>query len=564
MKSCSAICAGSIRTSAANTSNSGALPSAGAGLLLAGMIVALVAGRWAATLKRPLPMPSGEAARIDVDERISRIGRWAVAALTTRDHRGRRVHGGQRTQRPARTANELAARYPAPPLPDEVETPVGVLPGNGNGPTLDPIGPKPDGSNGEEPVNGDNATAPDAQTVPDSGTIAGQLAPFPRAPGRRRITVRRSASEWDGQSGDGIVWKTAVPLPGNNSPVVWKDRVFLTGATQEKREVYCFSTDTGEILWTYEADGSPESTAAPPKINEGTGYAAPTAVTDGHCVFAMFANGDVVAVEADGTPRWARSMGIPVNCYGHASSLAMYRDRLIIQFDQALKKEKKSRLLALDAASGETVWETPREVPNSWPTPIVIEHEQVWQIITGADPWLIAYTADDGKELWRAKRLQADVGPSPVYHDGIVYAANEFPNMSATRAGGTGDVTESHLKWEADYGVPDCCSPLVTDDFVLLVASYGTVTCYDRKTGDSEPLWEEDFDGSFTSSPSLAGGLVYLFSEEGQCWIVEPTRDECKRVAENELGEECVTSPAFQDGRLYIRGKKSLFCLGGQ
>jgi outer membrane protein assembly factor BamB len=432
-----------------------------------------------------------------------------------------------------------------------------VLPGDENG-------TKPNDSNGERPTNGQDDPAPDAKPYPTVEQLRANWHRFRGYQGAGVSPFGDPPQKWDGPSGDGVVWKTVVPLPGNNSPIVWKDRVFLTGATPEKREVYCFSAATGDILWTHEAEGTPESTAAPPKVSEGTGYAAPTAVTDGHCVFAMFANGDVVAVEFDGTRRWARSLGIPLNCYGHASSLAMFRDRLIIQFDQALKKEKKSRLLALDAASGETAWEIPREVPNSWPTPIVIQHEEVWQIVTGADPWVIAYAAEDGRELWRAKRLEADVGPSPVYHQGIVYTANEFPNLSATRAGGSGDVTESHLVWQADYGVPDCCSPLVTDDFVLLVASYGTVTCYDAKTGEPEPLWEEDFDGSFTSSPSLAGGYVYLFAEEGQCWIVEPTRDECKRVAENQLGEDCVTSPAFREGRLFIRGKQSLFCLGNK
>ena len=142
--------------------------------------------------------------------------------------------------------------------------------------------------------------------------------------------------------------------------------------------------------------------------------------------------------------------------------------------------------------------------------------------------------------------------------------ANERPGYGAIRAGGSGDVTGSHLEWQTDTGAPDCCSPLVTDEFVLLLASYGTLTCYDAKTGDSEPLWEEDFDGSFSSSPTLAGGNVYLFDEDGQVWIVTPTRTACTRVAENNLGEKCVTSPAFQDRRLFIRGGEHLFCVGGE
>ena len=253
---------------------------------------------------------------------------------------------------------------------------------------------------------------------------------------------------------------------------------------------------------------------------------------------------------------------MPKNTYGYATSLAMYRDLLLVQFDQGTKQDKLSKLMALKAETGETAWEAPREVPNSWPTPIVIEHQGQPQIITAADPWVIAYAAADGKEIWRAKCLQADVGPSPTFADGTVFVANEFPGIAAIRPDGTGDVTGSHVLWESDVGAPDCCSPLATGQFLMVVASFGTMTCYNAKEG-GEPLWEQDFDGAnFSSSPSMAGKYVFLFEEKGKVDIVEPTEKKCVPVAENELGEECVTSPAFQEGRIYIRGKEHLFCIG--
>jgi outer membrane protein assembly factor BamB len=297
-------------------------------------------------------------------------------------------------------------------------------------------------------------------------------------------------------------------------------------------------------------------------VGEATGYAASTPATDGRRVYAMFANGDIVAVDFAGQVSWSRSLGMPKNVYGHATSLAMYRDLVLVQFDQGTKQDKASKLLALKAESGETAWETPREVPNSWPTPLVIEHLGQPQIITAADPWVIAYAPADGKEIWRAKCLQADVGPSPTFADGTVFVANEFPGTAAIRPDGTGDVTGSHVLWEADVGSPDCCSPLATDQFLMVLASFGTLTCYNAKEG-GEPLWEHDFDGgNFSSSPALVGKNVYLFDEDGKAYIVEPTAKECKPVSEAELGEECVTSPAFQEGRIYIRGKEHLFCIG--
>ncbi len=200
--------------------------------------------------------------------------------------------------------------------------------------------------------------------------------------------------------------------------------------------------------------------------------------------------------------------------------------------------------------------------PASWSSPIVIEHDGQAQIITCSDPWVIAYSPSDGAELWRAKCLErVEVGCSPVYSDGIVYAGNDTAVYAAIRVDGTGDVTESHVLWTIDYGLPDMCSPLVTDDFFLTLTSYGTLFCFDKQQG-GEPLWEEDFEADFVSSPSLVGDRVYLFSRDGKAWIVEPTREQCKRISEAELGEECVTCPVFQDGRIIIRGSEHLFCIG--
>ncbi|OHB82139.1 MAG: hypothetical protein A2W31_03510 [Planctomycetes bacterium RBG_16_64_10] len=121
-------------------------------------------------------------------------------------------------------------------------------------------------------------------------------------------------------------------------------------------------------------------------------------------------------------------------------------------------------------------------------------------------------------------------------------------------------MTESHVRWTADAGLPDTCGPLVAGPLVLLLASYGTLTCYDGAEG-GEPLWETDFEDSFRSSPSLVGTRIYLFGESGKSWVVEPSRTQCQQVAQGDLGESCVTSPAFQDGRMYIRGAKHLFCI---
>jgi outer membrane protein assembly factor BamB len=322
-----------------------------------------------------------------------------------------------------------------------------------------------------------------------------------------------------------------------------------------------FDTSDGKLLWQTEIPGTPESTAEPPKVADDTGFAAPTAVTDGRRVYAMFANGDIGAVDFDGKVAWSKSLGIPKNSYGHASSLAMWRDRLIVQFDQGAAKDKLSKLIAIDAATGDEVWSAARDVANSWPSPIVVEHGGVPQLVTCADPFVIAYNAVDGLELWRAGCLRQDVGPSPVVAGDVLIVANEYPHMTAIRLGGKGDITNSEdfILWTAEDNLPDTCSPLATSEYVHVLASYGYLTCFDTNSG--KLFWEWESEDMYTSSPTLVGELIYLFGLES-CHVLKPGKEEAQVVGQGSLGEECVTCPAFHDGRMFIRGKEHLFCIG--
>jgi outer membrane protein assembly factor BamB len=238
----------------------------------------------------------------------------------------------------------------------------------------------------------------------------------------------------------------------------------------------------------------------------------------------------------------------------------MFKNLLLVQFDQGSANAGKSNLFAFEAASGKIAWQVDRPVANSWTSPIVVRWADRDQVITAADPWVIAYNANDGKEIWRAKCLRTDIGPSPAFADGRVFVAGESSDLSAIRADGQGDVTATQVLWTGSEGIPDTCSPLATKESVFLLDSLGMFTCYDAVKGDV--LWSEDFGADFTASPSMAGGRIYLIGKSGKAWIVEPSRTACKRLAEADLGEECVTCPAFQNGRIYLRGKNHLFCIG--
>ena len=382
-----------------------------------------------------------------------------------------------------------------------------------------------------------------------------------RGPGSAGVAAEGAAppAHWDGAKGEGVLWKTAVPLPGENSPVVWGDRVFLSGATEAQREVYCFAADTGKLLWKQAVGAG--SDAKPANVMEDTGYAAPTLATDGQRVFALFATGHVACFDFEGQMRWVRNLGVPESMYGHASSPAVYKDRLILQYDQGSAAEDgKSALLSLDTATGNTVWQTKRPVPNSWSTPIVIDTGKGREIITAGYPFVIAYDADSGAERWRAECLNGDVAPTPIFAGGFVFACNTGSELCAIRPGGTGNVTESAIAWRAMDGMPDTTSPASNGELVFLVTSEGMVTCYDVKTGAR--VWEHPYDKPFRSSPTLVGKMLTLMDRDGGMHLIEAGRA-FKEVGTAALGEKSDCSPAFVGSRVYIRGKQNLYCIGG-
>ena len=503
----------------------------GTWLAVVGCIVLLVSIKAAVTMHRRLPLPAPVDAPVDVDTRQMTVARWGVVALGI--------------------AAVVAAVVLNRSLPTEL---VDVTPVGSEGSI-----PPPDSL--VEPVDETGGEIEAASKWPTQEELAANWPRFRGVGGLGIVPAMDLPTSWDAESGEGILWTSPVPMPGNSSPVVWEDRLFLTGADEKQRVVMCFDTGEGKLLWQTEVPGTPESTEKPPKVSEDTGFAAPTAVTDGRRVYAMFANGDVGAVDFEGKLVWSKSLGLPNNSYGHAASLAMWRDRVIIQFDQAARKDKLSRLIALDGATGDEVWSVERDVANSWPSPIVTEHNGTPQIITCADPFVIAYNAEDGAELWRCSCLRQDVGPSPVVSGDVLVVANEYPQMTAIRLGGQGDITENEelVLWTAEDNLPDACSPLVTKEHVYVLASYGYLTCFDTKSG--ELLWEWESDDMYTSSPTLVGDLVYLFGLES-CHVLKPGAEEVEVVGKGSLGEECVTSPAFRNGRMFVRGKEHLFCIG--
>jgi len=381
-----------------------------------------------------------------------------------------------------------------------------------------------------------------------------------RGPGGLGVSAYTNIpTNWNGKTGEGILWKTKVPLPGHNSPVVWNDRVFLSGGDPNRREVYCFDARSGNLLWTGPVQSPTVPGAKPLELGEATGYAAPTVATDGQRVCTIFPTGDVACFDFAGKRLWARNLGTPDSAYGYTSSLEIYRNLLLIQYDQENAEEEKSKLIALDVSSGRPVWQTKRPVPGSWSSPIVVEVDGHLQVITCGNPWVIAYDPNDGTELWRAKCIAGDIVPSPIYAGGLIFAIEAYTKLVAIRPTGRGDITKSGVAWSAEDAAPDICSPVSNGQFLYLLTTDGLLLCY--QVSDGKKQWEKDLQKNFLASPSIVGDKLYLLSAEGIMFIVE-IGTPYKELTRCELGEPCHASPAFVDGRIYIRSSTHLYCIG--
>ena len=350
--------------------------------------------------------------------------------------------------------------------------------------------------------------------------------------------------DFDVAAGKNVRWKTPIPRPGASSPVVWEGRVFLTGADESAREIYCFDAANGKMLWRQAA----RQPADVPKVSEEFGHAASTGATDGKLFFAIFSTGDLVAVDMQGAIAWTRAFGTPKSSYGYASSLIAYK-HLFVQIDDS----NNAVLYALDPATGKTVWQKKRTVRESWASPIIVISGDREMVVLAENPTATAYDVNTGAVVLSTKCLGGEVAPSPAYARGTMIVANEYAKLSAiSLASGT-------VAWSGEDDLPNVASPLATEDFVFTANSSGVVNCYDIGTG--RKLWTHEFDESFYPSPILAAGRIYAMDNGGTMHVFRASKAFVS-VADSKLGEESVATPAFAGDTMFIRGKENLYCVG--
>ncbi len=300
-------------------------------------------------------------------------------------------------------------------------------------------------------------------------------------------------TEWDGASGKNIGWKIQLPGTGKSSPVIWDDKIFVTGAEGNQCEIYCIDKKTGSVLWTGSAVNIPGEPGEQPKMDREAGLAVSTAATNGEVVCAIFANGNLVCFDLDGKQKWAKNIGAPESSYGYSSSLLIYDNILLVQYDS----NTKISLIGFDLGTGEQKWETIRQGRTVWSSPVLAYFDGTPQVVLNGNPAVSSFDAVTGKQLWSVECMSGDVAPSVAVNAKMAFAVTDYAKLTAIKPG-----TGASVAWEDNTFTPDVSSPVATDEYLFLSTGNGDVACYNAEKGDT--LWTHYFQDQFYASPIVA------------------------------------------------------------
>jgi len=383
---------------------------------------------------------------------------------------------------------------------------------------------------------------------------------------------------WRGPSAQGIVsggaypdtwsdtenvrFRVGVPGNGNSSPVVWGDRLFLTTAYQggEGLSLLCFRRSDGARMWeTFVPQEGVEH------AHQKNGHASATPVTDGERVYASFGTHGLLAFTLDGKIAWHRKLGALDNYHGSAGSPVLYQGRLFLYQDHRGSESLKSFVAAFDAATGETRWWKDRAHTTGWGTPVMVQVGPRVELVVSSQHQVYGYDAETGEELWSARGNKFEVIPTPVVAQGLVFCSSGRAGPTlAIRPGGRGDVTATHVVWQAPKGSPFVPSGIVHGEVLYLVNDMlSIITAYEARTGSllyQERLGEAMREG-FSASPVAVGDKLFFTNDQGETFVVK-AGPSFELVRVNRLNARVLASPALVDGRWYFRTESELLAIG--
>ncbi len=386
-----------------------------------------------------------------------------------------------------------------------------------------------------------------------------------RGPGGQGASSAKNLPvKWDNNSN--IAWKRKLPGAGASSPISLNGKLYLTcysgyGTYPETRgtlekltlHLVCVDAKSTKIVFDKKIPpAQPES-----KRVRDHGYAAPTPTTDGKHLFVFFGKSGVFKFDLEGNQIWKTSVGTQTHGWGCGTSPVLYKDIVIVN-----ASVESGELVGIDKKSGDVKWRQ-EGIRRAWNTPHIVKLENgKSEVVVSVQGKVLAFDPESGKKLWECYGIQDYVCPSIISKDGIVYAIGGRKSQAiAIKAGGSGDVTETHRKWVANAGA-NVSSPIIHDGHLYWVSDRNR-TAYCLKLSNGEVVTKRRFPAQPYASALFGDGKVYIVTRSSGTYVLEAKPD-FPILSHNDIddGSTFNASPIVADGKLYLRSDSYLYCIG--
>ncbi len=365
---------------------------------------------------------------------------------------------------------------------------------------------------------------------------------------------------------ENVVWKTALPGPGNSTPIVWNDRVFITQAIDKgaKRAVLCFNRKDGSVLWQREI-----AFAGNEPTHGDNPYCSASPVTDGEIVVTWHGSAGMVAYDFSGKELWRADLGAFNHIWGNASSPVLVGDNVIAYCGPGLS----AFIVALDKKSGKESWriplpdaqsKTPKDFYGAWNSPAIRTFNGTSELVIGLPKTLVAYDLATQKPIWTCGGLGDLVYNNALFGgENIVCLSGYHGAAMAVRDGGSGDVSATHQLWRQEgKNIPQRVgSGVISGDYLYILNEPGTAECIEVKTGKT--VWKNPVSTPSWGSMALCGDKLYVIDMKGTCHVLKAS-PEFAELGKNAMGELTRASPAFSNGQIFIRTYQNLYCISAQ
>jgi outer membrane protein assembly factor BamB len=371
---------------------------------------------------------------------------------------------------------------------------------------------------------------------------------------------------------DNIAWSLPLPAWSGATPIVWGDRIFLSVAEGGNLYLWCVDRRGPRVAWKKMlGDGDHKER----KQNMST----PSPVTDGKGVWVLTGTGILKGFDFDGNEQWARDIQKDYGRFGlnwgYASSPLLYEDSVYVQVVDGMKTRDPSYILRIDKKTGKTLWriERPtvavRESHDSYSTPTIAKFGNEVQLIVLGGDVVTGHDLKTGEEIWRMTGFNPTNDAayrtiaSATYHDGIVFAPTRERPLQAFKIGGhgnAGDITKSNLLWQFNNG-PDVPTPVVDGNDLVSINDRGIVWRLDGKTGKEIYAAQRLKPGTYSASPVVADGKIYVTNEDGLTTVFK-AGPKFEILAENNMDEYCLSTIAISEGQIFLRTDKALYAIG--